>query len=132
LCDDSQCIAIVGDSGKGMMVEGAINGYPVQQLVDTGAAVTLISETLARELGYSELDQDLAGEASPRLCSVDGSTLSVIGTVAVVLRVQEATCVHEVRVVRNLRYACRGNSARQVEGALGAPALPRGRGQRSL
>ena len=42
-----------------MMVDGAINGVRVRMLVDTGAAVTLLSECVLSSLGLSWTDAEV-------------------------------------------------------------------------
>ena len=44
----------------GMSVAGAIDGVPVDFLVDTGAAVSLLAEPLARQLGILDADLEKA------------------------------------------------------------------------
>ena len=103
-CDAQEVVAtIVTDSG--MLVHGTVNGCPVQFLVDTGSAVSLLSESLARDLGIAITD--LAPlQQTERFCGAGGQPLQILGMVVVQLRIQECSCRHGMRVVRNLRHPC--------------------------
>ena len=98
------CIAPV-DVANGMLIEATVDTVPVRVLVDTGAAVSLMSSTLAQQLGV--LQEDL-GDVSPsvRFCGAGGQPLDVIGSVVVELAIRSAKCLHEMRIVRQLRHPC--------------------------
>ena len=100
----SICHVPAGLSG-GMSVAGAIDGMPVDFLIDTGAAVSLLSEPLARRLGVTDAE---LGQVDPRvqLCGAGGAVLDVIGTAVVQLTIKDTRCLHEIRVVQKLRHPC--------------------------
>ena len=101
---DVECIAPV-DVANGMLIEATVDTMPVHVLVDTGAAVSLMSSALAQQLGV--LPEDL-GEVSPsiRFCGAGGQPLDVVGSVVVELVIRSARCLHEMHVVRQLRHPC--------------------------
>jgi len=104
--DEAAYVAVVTEARNGVIVPGAVNGYPVQMLVDTGAAVSLISDTLADILCLEEIREKVPKGTALSLCSVDGTKLRMMGKVPVCLSVQDTPCLHEVHVVRNLHYTC--------------------------
>eukprot|EP00117_Sycon_ciliatum_P034902 scpid20142/ scgid26552/ Retrovirus-related Pol polyprotein from transposon 17.6; Protease; Reverse transcriptase; Endonuclease len=101
-----QSIPMVGcDSGTGMLTTGTIDGLSVEMLVDTGAAVSLVSADLARKLGYDP-DRLTADAPGLKFCGADGKPLVVNGKVVVHLGVQGCVCSPEMRVVDGLRFPC--------------------------
>ena len=94
---------VVADHG--MIVAGTINVRPVEFLVDTGAAVSLLSEALANDLGFAA-EHLRPLERVERYCGAGGQPLKLLGTVSVHLQVQACECDHDMRVVRSLRHPC--------------------------
>ena len=94
---------VVADHG--MIVAGTINVRPVEFLVDTGAAVSLLSEALADDLGFAA-EHLRPLERVERYCGAGGQPLKLLGTVSVHLQVQACECDHDMRVVRSLRHPC--------------------------
>ena len=86
------------------MVLGTLNGRTVKFLVDTGAAVSLLSLPLATELGLRE--ECLLPPPPLRLCGADGSDLTICGTSVVRIAVGASTCLHDIYVVRQLYHPC--------------------------
>ena len=58
---------------RGFEVQGCVNGVSAVVLIDTGSAVTLISETLAGRVGVGP--DDIEGYEGGGLCSANGSPL---------------------------------------------------------
>ena len=87
-----------------MMVDGAINGVRVRMLVDTGAAVTLLSECVLSSLGLSWTDPEVMD--SEPLVGACGGVLPVIGKVKVQISLGGLECPQLVSVVKGLRHQC--------------------------
>ena len=89
-----------------LFVAGAINGHLCPLLVDTGSAVTLMSEWFATvEMG---LDPDSFTVDSPHLAlsGPSGEQLTVVGSFVAHLVIGSPECRHRVSVVRGLQYDC--------------------------
>ena len=88
-----------------MLVAGFINHLPVGMLIDTGAAVTLMSRSVMQRLGLSvsQLDEP---EGDDTLVGAGGGALVVLGSVLVSLRIGTKNYPHRVRVVDRLRREC--------------------------
>ena len=84
-------------------VQGMINSKPVLFMVDTGAAVSLISLNCWHEIGESE--NELDKHRNPMLMDVDGSTLRVAGTTKLQVRFEGRAFVMSVVVVESLQTA---------------------------
>ena len=89
-----------------LFVAGAINGHLCPLLVDTGSAVTLMSEWFATvDMG---LDPDSFTMDSPHLAlsGPSGEQLTVVGSFVAHLVIGAAECRHRVSVVHGLQYDC--------------------------
>ena len=94
---------VCGSGQNDLLLNGKINGEATDILVDTGAAVTLLSEWHACvELGLT-LDKI---EQCCNLVGVDGLPLDLVGEVLVQIEIGTATCTHVVAVARDLQYQC--------------------------
>ena len=93
------------DMAHGMLVDATLDGEDVNVLIDTGAAVSFLSSSLAEQLGI--LKEDLGCTCpSIRFCGAGGQPLDIVGSVVVELAIESAKCLHEMRVVRQLRHPC--------------------------
>ena len=93
-------------SPEGLCIDGAVNDCPAKMLIDTGAAVTLVSDSLFAQTGMTS--NDLVAPVAERddLMGAAGASLRVMGTVMMCLSIGPANCCHRVRIVKDLLYPC--------------------------
>ena len=84
-------------------VQGMINSKPVLFMVDTGAAVSLISLNCWHEIGESE--NELDKHRNPMLMGVDGSTLQMAETIKLQVHLEGRVFVMSVVVIESLQTA---------------------------
>ena len=89
-----------------LFVVGAIIGYLCPLLVDTGSAVTLVSEWFtAVEMGLNT-ENFTVDSPHPALSGPSGEQLTVVGPFVAHLVIGAAECHHPVLVARGLQYDC--------------------------
>ena len=89
-----------------LIVDGAVQGRLCSMLVDSGSAVTLLSEWfITVELGY-ELDVLLALRQSEDIIGPSGEPLELVGALETDLVFREMDCRQSVWVVRGLECDC--------------------------
>ena len=87
-----------------MLVPGAVNGCPVDAVIDTGSAATLLSEDFADRLP-KELEKETSDQG-PKLIGANGQPLEAVASAIVQLELGDATCWHRVRIVKGLPRDC--------------------------
>ena len=97
-----------GVSSRGpedLYIEGFVNDCPTRLLIDTGAAVTVVSDGLYTRTGLARSEITAPCEHDS-LQGAGGTSLQVIGTAMMSLTIGPARCYHRVRVVDNLFCPC--------------------------
>ena len=87
----------------GMLIPGAVNGVSVRVLVDTGAALSLLSSAFASRAG---LPLEPVPDGQNSLVGADGKPLECVGDALTQLSLGDANCLHRMRVVRDLQHDC--------------------------
>ena len=82
-------------------VQGTVDRIPIEILVDTGSAVTVISESLR-----SKLTRELVDYQQRNITSATGDPLSVSGVVTVDIGVGDLTAAHPAIVCQNITRDC--------------------------
>ena len=91
-------VLISNVSHESFFLYANLNGVGINFLVDTGAAVSLLHSSVWRRLSGVALET----WTGPRLVSVDGSALQILGGAKVTLRVEDAVVSLYVVVTDNL------------------------------
>ena len=84
------------------MIKGKVNDTQLMLLVDTGAAVTAINETVWNKIKDFNTLSCLTDDFS--LKTVNGEKVDILGKVDVILTLQDYDFPFEVYVIRNLNY----------------------------
>ena len=87
---------------EGAWVSGKVNGFPVDFMLDTGAAVTVVS----KEVLFQALPEANLKESNVQLVSAGGDPLKVIGKTEILLELGNLHVTFPVMVIDNFRFQC--------------------------
>ena len=111
LYDTSYLTAVAaGQSTTSWTTTVALNGHETAFKLDTGAEVTVISDSTLNSFGVQ--DRELQSSYK-RLCGPDNRPLEVVGELSGTLEYKGRSCVHPVYVVRELQQNLLGLPAIQ-------------------
>lgn len=86
-----------------MLVLGAVNDLSVRILVDTGAAVSMLSSSFAQKACIASYPPN---DGTSSLVGPDGKPLKLAGTTTAKITLGDTSCLHCYRLVKGLRYDC--------------------------
>lgn len=86
-----------------LLIDGEIENVACRFLVDTGSSLTIINPTVWNTVKQNCPDKSLQSSEGPRLVSVTGSSLEVLGETDLLLNISGIVDVHRV-VIANIKH----------------------------